>query len=77
MQTQQTEMDTGNKRGAGRKGRDGSDEVIKIDPIKKATGELMKSYNSAAQLVLNTFYDPALAYGFSVRVRNTMATLIG
>lgn len=33
--------------------------------------------NSAAQLVLNTFYDPALAYGFSVRVRNTMATLIG
>lgn len=31
--------------------------------------------NSAAQLVLTGFYDPALAYGLSVRVRNTMSAL--
>lgn len=47
MQTQQTEGTT--RAPNGRKGRDGTDEVIKFKPIKDATKDLMTLYKKKQQ----------------------------
>lgn len=48
MQTTQAETALNMQPGArGRKGRDGSEETIKIKPIKDAVGDLMRLYKKA------------------------------